>query len=88
MLERMVRPHVKGVGMVLVYYVVTFLLRNLYRSLKYRLPTRGWKAFSFLSYEEKLDVLWSDDPSLSSLSEPLVLGNEDSRIAGVTPALG
>ena len=33
-------------------------------------------------------MLWSGDPSLSSLSEPLVLGSEDSRIAGVTPALG
>ena len=84
----MVRPRVKVVGMVLVYCVVTFLLRNLYRSLKYRLPTRELKAFSFLSYEERLDVLWSGDPSLSSLSEPLVLGSEDSRIAGVTPALG
>ena len=84
----MVRPRVKGVGMALVYYVVTFLLQNLYRSLKYRLPTRELKAFSFLSYEERLDVLWSGDPSLSSLSEPLVLGSEDSRIAGVTLALG
>ena len=78
----------KGVGMVLAYCAVTFLLRNRYRSLKYRLPTRELKAFSFLSYEERLDVLWSGDPSLSSLSEPLVLGSEDSRIAGVTPALG
>ena len=84
----MVRPRVKGVGMVLVYYAVTFLLRNLYRSLKYMLPTRGSKAFSFPFYEERLDVLWSGDPSLSSLNEPLVLGSEDSRIAGVTPALG
>ena len=83
----MVRPHVKGVGMVLVYCAVTFLLRNLYRSLKYRLPTHGLRASSFL-YEERLDVLWSGDPSLSSLNEPLVLGSEDSRIAGVTPALG
>ena len=33
-------------------------------------------------------MLWSGDLSLSSLSEPLVLGSEDSRIAGVTPALG
>ena len=74
----MVRPRMKVVGMVLVYYAVTFLLRNLYRSLKYRLPTRGLKTFSFLSYEERLDVLWSGDPSLSSLSEPLVLGSEDS----------
>ena len=78
----------KGAGMVLVCYVVTYLLRNLYRSLKCRLPTRELKASSFLSYEERLDVLWSGDPSLSSLSEPLVLGSEDSRIAGVTPALG
>ena len=78
----------KGVGMVLVCYVVTCLLRNLYRNLKYRLPTLKLKAFSFLSYEERLDVLWSGDPSLSLLSEPLVLGSEDSRIAGVTPALG
>ena len=84
----MVRLRVKVVGMVLVYCVVTFLLQNLYRSLKYRLPTCELKAFSFLSYEERLDVLWSGDPSLSSLSEPLVLGSEDSRIAGVTPALG
>ena len=84
----MVRPHVKGVGKVRVYYAVTFLLRNLYRNLIYRLPTRELKAFSFLSYEERLDVLWSGNPSLSSLSEPLVLGSEDSRIAGVTPALG
>ena len=84
----MVRLRVKVVGMVLVYCVVTFLLQNLYCSLKYRLPTRELKAFSFLSYEERLDVLWSGDPSLSSLSEPLVLGSEDSRIAGVTPALG
>ena len=60
----------------------------MYRSLKYRLPTRGLKAFSFPFYEERLDVLWSGDLSLSSLSEPLVLGSEDSRIAGVTPALG
>ena len=78
----------KGVGMVQVYYAVTFLLRNLYHNLKYRLPTRGLKAFSFPFYEERLDVLWSGDPSLSLLSEPLVLGSEDSRIAGVTPALG
>ena len=78
----------KGVGMVLVCYAVTFLLRNLYRNLKYRLPTHELKASSFLSYEERLDVLWSGNPSLSSLSEPLVLGSEDSRIAGVTPALG
>ena len=78
----------KGAGMVLVCYAVTFLLRNLFHSLIYRLPTRELKAFSFLSYEERLDVLWSVDPSLSSLSEPLVLGSEDSRIAGVTPALG
>ena len=84
----MVRLRVTGVGMVLVCCVVTFLLLNLYRNLKYRLPTRELKAFSFLSYEERLDVLWSGDPSLSSLSEPLVLGSEDSRIAGVTPALG
>ena len=84
----MVRPCVKGVGMVLVYYVATFLFWNLYCSLKYRLPTRELKVFSFLSYEERLDVLWSGDPSLSLLSEPLVLGSEDSRIAGVTPALG
>ena len=74
----MVRPRMKGVGMVQVYDVVTCLLRNLCRSLKYRLPTRGSKAFSFLSYEERLDVLWSGDPSLSLLSKPLVLGNEDS----------
>ena len=74
----MVRPRVKDVGMVLVYCAVTFLPRNLYRSLKYRLPTRGLKAFSFLFYEERLDVLWSGDPSLSLLSEPLVLGNEAS----------
>ena len=74
----MVRPHVKGVGMVLVYYAVTYLLRNLYCNLKYRLPTCELKAFSFLFYEERLDVLWSGDPSLSSLSEPLVLGSEDS----------
>ena len=78
----------KGVGMVRVYHAVTFLLWNLYRSLKYRLPTRELKAFSSLSYEERLDVLWSGDPSLSLLSEPLVLGSEDSQIAGVTPALG
>ena len=78
----------KGVGMVLVCCVVTSRLRNLYRNLKYRPPTLELKAFSFLSYEERLDVLWSGDPSLSSLSEPLVLGSEDSRIAGVTPALG
>ena len=84
----MVRPHVKGVGMVRVYCAVTFLLRNLCHNLKYRLPTRELKASSFLSYEERLDVLWSGDPSLSSLSEPLVLGSEDLRIAGVTPALG
>ena len=84
----MVRPCMKGVGMVLVYYVATFLFWNLYRSLKYRLPTRELKVFSFLSYEERLDVLCSGDPSLSLLSEPLVLGSEDSRIAGVTPALG
>ena len=88
MLEQMVRPRVKGVAMVRVYYVVTFLLRNPYHNLKYRLPTHELKAFSFLSYEERLGVLWSGDPSLSSLSEPLVLGSEDSRIAGVTPALG
>ena len=88
MLERMVRPRVKGVVMVLGCYVVTCLLRNLYRSLKCRLPTRELKVSSFLSYEAKLGVLWSVDPSLSLLSEPLVLGNEDSRIAGVTPALG
>ena len=68
----------KGVGMVQVYCAVTFLLRNLYRNLKYRLPTRELKASSVLFYEERLDVLWSGDPSLSSLSEPLVLGNEDS----------
>ena len=74
----MVRPRVKGVGMVLVYCAVTFLLQNLYRSLKYRLPTRELKASSFLSYEERWDVLWSGDPSLSSLSEPLVFGSEDS----------
>ena len=78
----------KGVGMVLGCYVVTCLLRNRCRSLRYRLPTRELKASSFLSYEERLDVLWSGDLSLSSLSEPLVLGSEDSRIAGVTPALG
>ena len=78
----------KGVGMVLVCCVVTYLLRNLYRSLKCRLPTRELKVSSFLSYEERLDVLWSGDLSLSSLNEPLVLGSEDSRIAGVTPALG
>ena len=74
--------------MVLVCGVVTYLLRNLYCSLKYRLPTCELKAFSFLSYESKLGVLWSVDPSPSSLSEPLVLGSEDSQIAGVTPALG
>ena len=74
----MVRPHVKDVGMVLVCYVVTFLLRNPCRNLKCRLPTRELKASSFLSYEERLDVLWSGDLSLSSLSEPLVLGSEDS----------
>ena len=84
----MVRPHVKGGWMVRVCYVVTFLLPNLYRNLKYRPPTCELKAFSSLSYEERLDVLWSGDLSLSSLSEPLVLGSEDSRIAGVTPALG
>ena len=70
----MVRPHVKGVGTVLVCYAVTFLLQNLYRNLKYRLPTRVLKVSSFLSYEERLDVLWSGDPSLSSLSKPQVLG--------------
>ena len=85
----MVRPRVKGVGMVLAYCAVTSLLRNLCRNLKCRLPTRELKASSFfLSYEERLDVLWSGDPSLSSLSEPLVFGSEDSQIAGVTPALG
>ena len=68
----------KGVGMVLVCYVVTFLPRNLCRNLKCRLPTRELKVSSFLSYEERLDVLWSGDPSLSLLSKPLVLGNEDS----------
>ena len=73
---------------VLVCGVVTCFLQNLCHSLKYRLPTRELKAFSFLSYEVKLGVLWSVDPSLSSLSKPLVLGSEDSRIAGVTPALG
>ena len=78
----------RGVVMVWVCGVVTSLLRNLYRNLKCRLPTRELKASSFLSYEERWDVLWSGDPSLSSLSEPLVLGSEDSRIAGVTPALG
>ena len=76
------------VVMVLAYDVVTCLLRNRYRNLKCRLPTHELKAFSFLSYEERLDVLWSGDLSLSSLSEPLVLGSKDSRIAGVTPALG
>ena len=78
----------KDVRMVLVCCVVTYLLRNLYCNLKCRLPTCELKVFSFLSYEAKLGVLWSVDPSLSLLSEPLVLGNEDSRIAGVTPALG
>ena len=78
----------KGAGMVLVCYVVTYLLQNLCCNPKYRPPTRELKAFSFLSYEERLDVLWSVDPSLSSLSKPLVLGSEDSQIAGVTPALG
>ena len=81
-------PSVKDGWMVLVCCVVTFRLRNLYHNLKYRLPTRELKAFSFLSYEERLDVLWSVDPSLSSLSKPLVLGSKDLRIAGVTPALG
>ena len=74
--------------MVPVCYVVTCLLWNLYRSLKYRLPTRELKAFSFLFYEERLDVLWSGDLSLSLLRKPLVLGSEDSQIAGVTLALG
>ena len=78
----------KGVGMVLVCCVVTFLFQNLYRNLKYRLPTRELKASSFLSYEERLGVLWSGDPSLSSLSKQLVLGSKDSQIAGVTLALG
>ena len=78
MLEWMVKPRVKDAEMVLVCCVVTYLFRNLYRSLKCRLPTRELKAFSSLSYEERLDVLWSGDLSLSSLSEPLVLGSEDS----------
>ena len=75
-------------GMVLVCCVVTYLLRNLCHNPKCRPPTRELKAFSFLSYEERLDVLWSGDLSLSSLSAPLVLGSKDSQIAGVTPALG
>ena len=42
MLEQLVRPRVKGVGMVLVYYAVTFLLRNLYCNSHYnRMPDLG-----------------------------------------------
>ena len=81
-------PSAKDGWMVLVCGVVTYFLRNLYHSLKYRLPTLELKVSSFLSYEAKLGVLWSVNPSLSSLSEPLVLGSEDSQTAGVTPALG
>ena len=74
--------------MVLVCGVVTCFPWNLYCIPKCRLPTHGLKAFSFLSYEAKLGVLWSVNPSLSLLSKPLVLGSEDSQIAGVTLALG
>ena len=88
MLVQLVMQRVRGERMVLVCGVVTYFLQNLYHNLKCRLPTRGLKVFSFLSYEAKLGVLWSVDPSLSSLSKPLGLGSEDSQIAGVTLALG